>query len=310
MNPILPIAAGGAALIGAGYLAYKGKKAPEVAALSQEQQQAAVLADSHKAVTSAQADVVSSTQLDAVTEEYNMAREKYRMIAGEYPPRSWSLDMINAWIEEQSRKDELLKQYVSLVADNSSYVSKQDTSSLTYKQIESLVDSTKAEIASLKEMERVRTLADTAKKLADAFRATLLAPNYNNLAMKGQNAWDTSTLSAMINLSPEGKSYCEYYFEAGGEVKLPGYFNQAKSAYKPYKTIASCILTSNTNTGRTGASTANDLRAAFQGVSPVPPKLGADGSVYAKKRAGIVSVDLMEGRKANAVGKRLILKNM
>lgn len=278
MIPIsTPVLIGGAAVLAGGaYLLSKKSDTPSVQ--TPEQLAQSVVAGNSAAVSSAAAAAVQNVQMDGVTAEYNMAREKYRMIAGSYPPQSWTIEMINSWIEEQSRKEEALKQYVAIVSANSEYVTLKNTDNLTYQQIQSLISQTNNEVSAGKEKARVKELAGTAKQLAAAFRATLLAPNYFNLTLEGQNAWDTATLQAMINLSAEGKQYCEYYFEQDGAVKLPGYFNQVKSAWKEYKTIASCIINSNTCNSRTGASTAKEVRTAFQGVSPKAPKVGADGS--------------------------------
>lgn len=319
------MAIGGAAALGVGAYAISKISANKAKGVN------SALADSGKTVTSMSADAVSNVVMDGVTEEYNMARERYRMVAGDYPPRSWTIEMINMWIEEQAKKEDLIKQYVALVSANTTYVQRENTAELTYQQIQALIDSanetisagkakdaqvkiyenlvagnaqyttkvstanmnaaqvasliekTKTEIAANKEKERVRTLAAKAQALAKAFRATLLAPNYFNLTLTNQNAWDTATLQAMINLSKEGKEYCEYYFEQGGSVKLPGYFNQVKSSWKSYVTIPSCIINSNTNTGRTGASLAKSLKSAFSGIAAVAPKIGADGSVITGK---------------------------
>ena len=278
MLPIsTPMLIGGAAVLAGGaYLLSKKSDTPTEQ--TPEQLAQSVVAGNAAAVSSAAAATVQNVQMDGVTAEYNMAREKYRMIAGAYPPQSWTVEMINSWIDEQSRKEELLKQYVSLVSANSDYVTRENTDNLTYQQIQALISKTENQVSSGKEKERVKALAGTAKQLADAFRATLLAPNYFNLTLKGQNAWDTATLQAMINLSAEGKQYCEYYFEQGGSVTLPGYFNQVKSAWKEYKTIASSIINSNTCNSRNGADVAKEVRTAFQGVSPKAPKVGADGS--------------------------------
>ncbi len=280
-----PVLLGGAAVLAGGAYLLSKKSSGESKPMTTEEVAATVAANNAKVVTGASEEAAQNVTMDASTEEYNVARERYRMVAGAYPPRSWSLEMINSWIEEQSKKEELLKHYVSLVAANSSYTTRENTDELTYQQLQALIDKTNNEIASNKEKERVKSLADTAKSLASKFRATLQAPNYFNLTLKGQNAWDTATLSAMKALSKEGKQYCEYYFEQGGAVKLPGYFNQIKSAWKEYKSIASCILDSNTNTGRTGASLAKEVKAAFQGIAAVAPKVGADGSLMVRAKS-------------------------
>ena len=325
ITPIMAI--GGAAALGVGAYAISKVSADKAKGVD------CALADSGKTITGMSADSVSNVVMDGATEEYNMARERYRMVAGAYPPRSWTIEMINMWIEEQSKKEDLIKQYVALVSENSAYVQRENTAELTYQQIDALIAKTqnaitsgkqkeakvkeykslvsanskyttevstasmsaeqvdaliiktKNEIAANKEKERVKILADRALALAKAFRATLQAPNYYNGTLKNQNAWDTATLNAMINLSKEGKEYCEYYCEQAGPIKLPGYFNQTGSAWKSYVTISSCIINSNTNTWRKGASTATALKSAFNGISAVKPIVGADGSLVMKRPA-------------------------
>ena len=150
---------------------------------------------------------------------------------------------------------------------------------MSSEQVDALIVKTKNEIAANKEKERVKILADRAKVLARAFRQTLQAPNYYNLTLRNQNAWDVATLRAMIDLSKEAKEYCEYYFEQDGPIKLPGYFNQVGGAWKEYITIPSCIINSNTNWGRNWYEVAAELKESFNGIAAVKPLVGADGSV-------------------------------
>lgn len=133
-----PMLLGGAAVLAGGYylLSKKDSNNPQ-----------AVAAQNAKVTASAATEVVSEVVMDGATEEYNMARERYRMVAGSYPPRSWTIDMINSWIEEQSKKETILKQYVALVSANSTYVQRQDTSEMTYTQLQGLIDSANATIA-------------------------------------------------------------------------------------------------------------------------------------------------------------------
>lgn len=133
-----PMLIGGAAVLagGAYILSKQSNNTPEAAA-----------AKNAKNVASSAAETVGSVVMSGVDEGYNMARERYRMVAGAYPPRSWTLEMINMWIEEQSKKEDLLKQYVTLVSDNSAYVKKENTADLTYQQIQGLIDSANASIS-------------------------------------------------------------------------------------------------------------------------------------------------------------------
>ena len=116
--------------------------------------------------------------------------------------------------------------------------------------------------------QEVQKVKNQAQQLAKAFRATLVKPNYFNLALKAQNAWDVATLQAMLNLDDEGKSWCEYYFRSEGAVTLPGYFNQTKKAWKSYSSIYESILNSNTCTGRKDSSYAIEVKKAYMNVVP------------------------------------------
>lgn len=129
------MAIGGAAALGLGAYAISKISSNKAKGVS------SALADSGKTITGMSADSVSNVVMDGATEEYNMARERYRMVAGAYPPRSWTIEMINMWIEEQSKKEDLIKQYVALVSANSSYVQRENTAELTYQQIQALIDS-------------------------------------------------------------------------------------------------------------------------------------------------------------------------
>ena len=302
MNPMY-IAAGGAAAIGAGYLLYKNNK--KTAGTVEEAVEAAKLS-SGAAVAAKQSEAVSVVQMDGETEEYNLAREKYRMLTGELPPRSWTLDMINSWIEEQQKKSAILAEYIELVSANSDYTKQADTAEMTYNDLVQLIAATKNEVANNKEKARLDAVKRQAEALAKAFRNTLLKPNYDNLCLQDQNAWDVATLNAMLQLTDEGKEWCEYFFEKDGPVKLPGYFNQAKKAYKEYTSIYDSILTSNTGRQRRGASTAYLVKDAFAGVRAAA---GADGSrgKGKKKATAIVSIEMMQAtRKANAIGDKII----
>lgn len=71
--------------------------------------------DNEKDATKAQASIQEDLMSDA-DKKYNEAREKYRTIAGDYPPASWSLNQINIWIDEWSDMNKYLSDYASLMA--------------------------------------------------------------------------------------------------------------------------------------------------------------------------------------------------
>lgn len=269
MSTIPYIAGGAAALIGGAYLLLRGDK-QEVSATPETLDQTINKAQksSGAAVGAAQQEAAQAKQMTAEDEEYNIARENYRMIAGTYPPASWTLSMIQSWIAEQKKKNEAIKNYLELVSSNADYTTKQDTSEMTYSEIVALISSTQNEVAANKESARLKAVKSQAQQLAKSFRATLVKPNYMNLALKAQNAWDVATLQAMLNLDDEGKAWCEYYFRSEGTVTLPGYFNQAKKAWKNYSSIYESILDSNTCTGRKDSSVALEVKKAYKGVVP------------------------------------------
>lgn len=71
--------------------------------------------DNEKDASKAQASIQEDLMSDA-DKKYNEAREKYRTIAGDYPPASWSLNQINIWIDEWSDMNKYLSDYASLMA--------------------------------------------------------------------------------------------------------------------------------------------------------------------------------------------------
>lgn len=269
MSTIPYIAGGAAALIGGAYLLLRGDK-QQVSATPETLDQAIGKAQksSGAVVGAAQQEAAQAKQMTAEDEEYNMARENYRMIAGTYPPASWTIAMIQSWIAEQKKKNEAIKSYLELVSSNADYTTKQDTSEMTYSEIMALISATQNEVDSNKESARLQKVKNQAQQLAKAFRATLVKPNYFNLALKAQNAWDVATLQAMLNLDDEGKSWCEYYFRSEGPVTLPGYFNQVKKSWKSYSSIYESILDSNTCTGRRDSSYAIEVKKAYMNVVP------------------------------------------
>ena len=295
MSMIPYVAGGAAALIGGAYILLRGNKqdvpvTPETLDQTIDKAQKS----SGAVIGAAQQDAAQSVQMTVEDEEYNMARENYRMIAGTYPPSSWSLTMIQSWIAEQKKKNEAIKQYLELVSSNADYTQKQDTSEMTYSEIMALISSTQNEVSSNKEAARLKEVKNRAQQLAKSFRATLVKPNYFNLALKAQNAWDVATLNAMLALDDEGKAWCEYYFRSEGTVVLPGYFNQVKKAWKNYSSIYESILDSNTCTGRKDSATAIKVKNAFKGVMP------AAGNASGWKRA----------RTANDVTSQIIRFNL
>lgn len=46
---------------------------------------------------------------------YNQAREKYRTLRGNYPPASWTTEMISVWGSEWDEISKTLSEYVSLM---------------------------------------------------------------------------------------------------------------------------------------------------------------------------------------------------
>jgi hypothetical protein len=56
---------------------------------------------------------VASKVMSVEDEEYNLARDKYRSLYGEYPKSSWSLSQIEQGIKEKVKIDALVEEYIS-----------------------------------------------------------------------------------------------------------------------------------------------------------------------------------------------------
>ena len=246
-----PVILGGVAAVAGGAYLLSKKSSRADAPMTNEQVAASVAANNAKVVTGASEDAAQNVVMDAATEEYNMARERYRMVAGSYPPRSWSVQMIDAWIEEQSKKEELLKEYVVLVSANSSYVERENTDELTYQQLQALINKTNSTIDAKKKEEAKHRKALEDK--CDKFIANATAYPGIGAATLSKYNWDTALLC------------CSYQAEA-------------KSLWKYHKTIPEiCGLKINSGTtaaSRNGAWACRKVVEAY-----TADKVGADGSV-------------------------------
>lgn len=216
---------------------------------------------SARSVANAAVEAVSATEMSEDDAAYNQARERYRQVAGKYPPSSWTKEMINSWITEQEKKNDALKKYVALT-EGSAYAKNELSASgdETLAQIEALIEKANNQIAAGKKQERTAHITS----LVGRFQATLQAPNYMLMSATQKNAWDVSTLNEMLKLSADEKREFNSIFKAkGGSGKIPDYFNQGKSKWRNRETVYDAIVKGNANTGRTGASTANAVKNAF-----------------------------------------------
>lgn len=280
-----PMILGGAAVLAGGAYLLSKKSSGEATPMTTEQLAASVAANNAKAVTGASEDAAKNVVMDAATEEYNMARERYRMVAGSYPPRSWSVQMIDAWIEEQSKKEELLKEYVVLVSTNSSYVERENTDELTYQQLQALIDKTNSTINAKKAEEAKRRKALEDK--CDKFIANATAYPGIGAATLSKYKWDTALLEDIAALPASDKRLLNEIFleKTGGQgIKCCSYQAEAKSLWKYHKTIPEiCGLT--INSGKTAASR-NGAWACRKVVEAyTADKVGADGSRVSVKAA-------------------------
>lgn len=280
-----PMILGGAAVLAGGAYLLSKKSSGNVTPMTTEQLAASVAANNAKVVTGASEDAAENVVMDAATEEYNMARERYRMVAGSYPPRSWSVQMIDAWIEEQSKKEELLKEYVVLVSTNSSYVERENTDELTYQQLQALIDKTNSTINAKKSDEAKRRKALEDK--CDKFITNATAYPGIGAATLSKYKWDTALLEDIAALPASDKRLLNEIFleKTGGQgIKCCSYQAEAKSLWKYHKTIPEiCGLT--INSGKTAASR-NGAWACRKVVEAyTADKVGADGSRVSVKAA-------------------------
>lgn len=249
---------GGAALAVVAFILLRKKSA---ATQSGEMTADEAVSRSARNAANAAVEAISGTQMSEEDAAYNQAREKYRQVAGKYPPASWTKEMIESWIAEQEKKNDAIKRYVALT-EGSSYAKNELSGSgdETLAQIEALITKANNQIAAGKKQERTAHITS----LVGRFQATLQAPNYMLMSATQKNAWDVSTLNEMLKLSADEKREFNAIFKAkGGSGKIPDYFNQGKSKWRNRETVYDAIVKGNANTGRTGASTANVVKSAF-----------------------------------------------
>lgn len=248
------------------YYLYKNKQTATTttasADLTDEEKIAQATSGSGKSVARiAEATVTAAVQTEE-DEEYNLARENYRKLTGSYPPKSWTKAMIDSWIDEQEKKNEAIKKYVSLVS-SSSYVTDEHTDDMTLSEVETLITKAQNQIDAGKKAERTQYITELVSK----FQSTLQAPNYRLMTATKKNAWDVSVLNEMYNLSTDEKKEFNSIFAAkGGSGKIPDYFNQASSKWRNRTTVYDAIVSGNANTGRTGASTAQKVKEAYKNL--------------------------------------------
>ena len=239
-------------------------KSKQKAAPLEVDETASAIAASGKSVTAQQQEAISNVAMSGVDEEYNQAREEYRQAAGKYPPASWTIGMINDWIDEQKQKNNAIKQYIGLISEMDG-AEKQDTADMTLSQIEALIDET---TKTKQKQEAAKKKAEQTAKvtnLVDRFVATLQSPNYFLITAKKKNVWDTSTLNAMLQLSDAEKAEFNSIFAKRG-VKTPDYFNQERKRWVVRKSVSSAIVKGNANTSRGGYEIANKVKNAFANV--------------------------------------------
>lgn len=247
---------GGAALAVVAFILLRKKAA---ATQSGEMTADEAVSRSARNAANAAVEAISGTQMSEEDAAYNQAREKYRQVAGKYPPASWTKEMIDSWIAEQEKKNDAIKRYVALT-EGSSYAKNELAGDETLAQIEALINKANNQIAAGKKQERTAHITS----LVGRFQATLQAPNYMLMSATQKNAWDVSTLNEMLKLSADEKREFNAIFKAkGGSGKIPDYFNQGKSKWRNRETVYDAIVKGNANTGRTGASTANVVKSAF-----------------------------------------------
>lgn len=282
-----PMIIGGAAVLAGGVYVVSKRSGTTKQAANQtlEQVQASVLAGNTKSVATSAGETSQNVVMDAATEEYNMARERYRMITGSYPPRSWTLEMVNAWIEEQSRKEELLKQYVSLVSANATYVTRENTDELTYQQIQSLITKTQNTIDAAKAAERKHKAG--LEELCDRFIACATAYPGIGAATLSKYKWDESMLMEIKALSPDDKKMLNTILlekTDGMGIYCCSYQAEAKSKWKYHKSIPEiCGLTINsgrTAASRNGAWACREVVESYKGIAS-----GADGSLSSRGKS-------------------------
>lgn len=161
-----------------------------------------ISSDSKKA-TAAGTSVVMSAEDNS----YNQAREKYRTLQGNYPPASWTTEMINVWVSEWDEMSKTLAEYVSLM----NKMDKKQTGDASAKTCSSLADARILLSGAQDEYKVYTEKKDAYNKLLAACNVVKLSPNnYVKDFASASLTQIKNAVTTVTNLKPVYDKYLSY----------------------------------------------------------------------------------------------------
>ena len=161
-----------------------------------------ISSDSKKA-TAAGTSVVMSAEDNA----YNQAREKYRTLQGNYPPASWTTEMINVWVSEWDEMSKTLSEYVSLM----NKMDKKQTGDASAKTCSSLADARILLSGAQQEYKVYTEKKDAYEKLRTACNVVKLSPSlYVKDFASASLTQIKNAVTTVTNLKPVYDKYLKY----------------------------------------------------------------------------------------------------
>lgn len=205
-------------------------------------------------------ETVQAVELDAETEKYNLARQEYYALTGGYPKSSWSINQINAAIEDIEEKKEAINRLVSI----NKFVDLSNSSEWTTADVENMIK--KEEEAKVQREKDAKKAAWAGRKpqlntIVENFRNTIL----DDGSAMAQKPFDTGALNAVRSLNDAELCYANSYFRNTGGLSISDNYGAAKKAYTTRTTLSTAFANGNRTNWRAGSSTANEVRNFLRG---------------------------------------------
>lgn len=248
------------ALVAMGAIWYFFFRKKEEDVQSPETKSAQTQAQSGAAYNAGTQETIQAVELDAETEKYNLARQEYYNLTGGYPKSSWSINQINAAIEDVKKKNEAIDRLVSINAS----VDLSDANEWTTADVENMIK--KEEQAKAQREKDAKKAAWAGRKpqlntIVENFRKTILDDG-NAMAQK---AFDTGALNAVRNLNDAELCYANGYFRDTGGLSISDNYGAAKKTYTTRMTLSTAFANGNRTNWRAGSSTAISVRDFLKG---------------------------------------------
>ena len=148
-----------------------------------------------------------SVTMSAEDNSYNQAREKYRTLQGNYPPASWTTEMINVWVSEWDEMSKTLSEYVSLM----NKMDKKQTGDASAKTCSSLADARILLSGAQQEYKVYAEKKDAYEKLRTACNVVKLSPSlYVKDFASASLTQIKNAVTTVTNLKPVYDKYLQY----------------------------------------------------------------------------------------------------